>query len=80
MNETPFNTSLPNNTTDITESYASPTLIKPLEKTNHPRKLREFFEKTVSAPIKCVKSNQRDSIQIKVREYPMNLTININYI
>jgi hypothetical protein len=75
-NEIPLNTSLADNTADIIEIYTSPTLIKSLEKTIHPRTLKEFA-KTGSSPIQCANSNQRDRLQIKVGQCIKNLKINI---
>jgi hypothetical protein len=75
-NDIPLNTSLPDNTADIIETYASPTLIKSLEKTIHPRTLKEFA-KTGSSPIQCVNSNQRDPVPIKVGQSIKNLKMNI---
>ncbi|CAF1956775.1 unnamed protein product [Rotaria magnacalcarata] len=43
----------------------APSPTKPLKTTHHPRYLKEFTA-TISAPVRCINSGQRDSIEIKI--------------
>jgi len=61
---------------DISNNYNPPTMVKPLESTFHPRTLNEFA-KTRSSPVRCVKSKQRDPLQIRVRDCSNKLITNI---
>ncbi len=78
-NEPALDTSLQDNTDDVEQKYPAPKLSKPVEKTIHPRNLKEFAN-TGSAPINCIGANQRDSMSIEVRECLMTSPRNINYI
>ncbi len=61
---------------DISNNYNPPTMVKPLESTFHPRKLSECT-KTVSSPVRCIKSKQRDPLPIGVGDCSDKLKTNI---